>query len=208
VVHHFEAWFDFVKSLNPGYGIPMVIVGLTLMFMGLQFHRTAVPFIFILLGVIAGQFVAEDMLIRIGSGLGIGAVLAAFGVFYTRPAVALLGGVISGAALLAYIGVIEIKMPETIWWAVGAVGLVSGAALSFVVHRETIIVLTSLVGSLLFVSGLNPVLDETLPAMHSTIRSFLGDYPGFFVPFMFGGPTLIASLVQMAMSNQEGERKS
>ena len=89
-----------------------------------------------------------------------------------------------------------------ILWVAAGVGFMGGAAISFVMFREMAVVVTSFVGALLLVSGLTAVMPQTMPNLYRTISAFIEDYPAFLVPFMIGGPTVIAVLVQLAGANR------
>src|SRR5262245_18716069 len=87
-----ENWFEYIGESSPAAGIPLIVIGLSLMFMGWQFHRTAIPFTMMLVALAAGQIFLHDPSTHLAVGGSVGLVLAAISFFAIRPSVALLGG--------------------------------------------------------------------------------------------------------------------
>ena len=196
---YINEWFSVIGGAEAALGIPLVLVGFTLMFMGWQVYRAAIPFLFLLIGAGIGVISADEFWPRVLIGGGSGLALATFCFFVMRYAVAMLGGLAGSFVLTGYISLFEnLNLPDVASWGIAGFGFVAGCSLAFILYREMVIILTSFVGSLLLVSGMNPILNDVTPTLHGTITAFLADYPGFFVPFLIGGPTLIATLLQMA----------
>ncbi len=199
---YINQWMTQLSDANATVGLPMIILGLGLMFMGWQFCRATIPMTFFLVGMICATTLVTDPSVRWIIGCVAGLCAAGLSALSMRISVGLLGGMSGTFLLSGYLSLFEtLVLPPIAEYAVAIFGFVSGAAMACVLYRETIIVVTSLAGSLLLVCGMNPVLSMAIPRLHSTLAAFLGDYPGLFVPFALGGPVLIASLVQMAHSN-------
>lgn len=198
-----DNWIELLKNADPAWGIPLMALGLALMFMGWHFHRIAVPFTFLLIGLIAGQLVLDSSSNGVLAGGLIGLVLAAISHLTKKYAVAVLGGLVGAFILSGYITTFKsLYLSPTITWGIAAFGFAGGTALAFVLFREMAIITTSFIGALLLVSGLNSTLPQLSPTMYHTIGTFLKDYPAFFVPLLVGGPTLIGSLIQLGGANK------
>lgn len=198
-----DSWFDLIGGASPAAGIPLILIGLTLMFMGWQFHKTAVPFTYLLLGLGAGQVFAPEGFKAFIAGAVAGLILAVISFFVLRYAVAVLGGLAGVFVVMGYLSLFDrLLIPNMAETAIALFSFAAAGCMAYILHREMTIVVTSLIGSLLLVSGMDPVIHSTLPRMYVTVTAFLADYPGFLVPFLLGGPTLIATLVQLAQANR------
>jgi hypothetical protein len=199
---YINQWLTQLGDANATVGLPMVILGLGMMFMGWQFCRATIPMTFFLVGMICATMLVKDPSVRWIIGGVAGLCAAGLSALNMRISVGLLGGMSGTFLLSGYLSLFEsLVLPPIAEYAVAIFGFVAGAAMSFVLHRETTIVVTSLAGSLLLVCGMNPVLSMAVPRLHGTVSAFLSDYPGLFAPFVLGGPMLIASLIQMAQAN-------
>jgi hypothetical protein len=204
-----ENWFEYIGESSPAAGIPLIVIGLSLMFMGWQFHRTAIPFTMMLVALAAGQIFLHDPTMQLAVGGSVGLVLAAISFFAIRPAVALLGGLAGCFVVVGYMSLFDkLVIPDVAHMAIAAFAFIAASSMSYIMHREMTIAVTSLIGSVLLISGMNPVLHSAVPRLHVTVTAFLGDYPGFLIPFLFGGPTLIATLMQLAQANRSSTGQS
>ena len=196
---HIDNWIALLRDADPVWGLPLLVLGLVLMFMGWQVHKLAVPFTALLVGMSAGQLFFDSLLPRLIVGAVIGLIFSAAASFSTRYAVAVLGGMVGAFVCSGYLSTFEnLQVPIAVDWAVAAFGFAGGTALAYVMFREMAIVVTAFVGSLLLVSGLNGIVPQYIPPLYETVTSFLSDYPAFLVPFLIGGPTMIGTLSQMA----------
>ena len=66
-----ERWIDLLRDADPTWGIPLIALGLVLMFLGWQIHKIAIPFLALLVGLICGQLLFP----RDYTGLIVGGVL-------------------------------------------------------------------------------------------------------------------------------------
>ncbi len=198
-----DGWIVLLRDADPAWGFPLVVVGLVLMFMGWQIHKVAVPFTSLLVGLILGQILFNTVVASLIVGSLIGLVLASVTYFNIRYTVGLLGGLVGVFIISGYISTFRsFHLPSIIQWGIALFAFAGGAALAFVMFREMAIIITSFIGSLMLVSGLNGVLPQYIPSLYQTITTFLVDYPAFLVPFLIGGPTLIGTLTQMANADK------
>ena len=198
-----ERWIHLLRDADPAWGLPLAAIGLVLMFLGWQIHKTAIPFLAVLVGLICGQllFPADYTGFIVGGVLGL--VLAALACYQIRHAVGVLGG-LAGAFLIAgYLGALKVtNLPDIVYWGAVLFGFGAGTALAFVMFRQMAITVTSFAGTLLLLSGLSGALPQYMPSLYSTVATFLADYPGLLVPFLVGGPTAIGTLTQLANADK------
>jgi len=200
---HIGIWLNYLEHADPFVGIPLTLIGLALMFMGWQFRLVAIPSIFALVGLIIGTISFEPISSKLLIGGLIGLALAASSHFYAKTAVSLLSGLCGAFILAGYLTTFEnLRLPDIAHWGAAGFGFIACMALSFISHREMVITITSFVGALFLISGINAILPQAAPTFHGTVSSFLADYPAFLTPFLAGGPTLIGTLVQMANADK------
>ena len=199
-----DRWIALLRDADPAWAFPLIVLGLVFMLMGWRIQKVAVPFTAFLIGIIAGQVLIESLGTGLIIGGVIGLVLAGAASFTIRYSTGVLGGLVGAFILLGYLATLRtVRLPEVIHWCIALFGFAGGTALAFIMYREMGIIITSFVGSLLLVSGLNGVLPQYVPSLYQTISTFLRDYPAFFVPFVIGGPTLIGTLSQLATADKE-----
>lgn len=197
--YYIDSWVALLREANPAWGFPLVVAGLVMMFMGWQVHKLAVPFASFVVGMIIGQVLFDSIVPRLIVGGVLGIVLAGVSYFTIQISVGILGGLVGAFVVAGYMSTFKgLHLPNLVEAGAAMFGFVGGTAISFVMFREMAIIVTSFLGSLLLVSGLNCILPQYVPSLYGTITSFLSDYPAFFVPFVIGGPTLIGALTQMA----------
>jgi hypothetical protein len=200
---YIDDWIALLRDADPVWGLPLVVLGLVLMFMGWQVHKLALPFTALLVGLVAGQLLFDSMVPRLIAGGVLGLMFAAAACFSDRYSVAVLGGMAGAFVLSGYLSTFDsLQLPVSVEWAVAAFGFAGGTALAFVMFREMAIIVTAFAGALLLMSGLNGIVPQYVPPLYETVSSFLADYPAFLVPFLIGGPTLIGTLSQMAGSDK------
>lgn len=202
---YIASWLIFLRDTDAAFGIPLILVGLMLMFMGGPLNRMSIPFIYVLLGLVGGRLFLQGLGNQLLFGALAGVVLAIISYLVQRGAVCLLGGVCAAFAVTAYFDHLESMrmMPMAGTIGVAALSFLGGAALSFIMFKEMAIAVTSFAGTLLLVSGLSATLPTMAPSIYSTVGSFLVDYPGLLVPLMVGAPTAMGVLVQLANANRE-----
>ncbi len=198
-----ELWVRFLQDADDAWGLPLVAVGLVLMFVGWQFHQWAIPLCYLLIGLLTGALLIEPRLLALWAGVLLGGVLALISRLQIKLTVALLGGLSGAFVFSGYLCTFKSTQSPLILGAAALLGFVAGTALAFVLYREMGMVVTSFIGALLLVSGVSSLMPEATPTLHTTIASFLNDYPAFFVPFIIGGPTLIGTLYQIAGKNRQ-----
>ena len=201
---YIDRWIALLRDADPAWGFPLIVLGLVFMFMGWRIQKVAVPLTAFLIGIIAGHVLADALGTRLIIGAVIGLVFACVAHFTMRYSMGVLGGLVGAFVLLGYLGTFRtLRLPEMVHWCIALFGFAGGTALAFVMYRETGIIITSFVGSLLLMSGMNGVLPQFIPSLYQTVTTFLKDYPSFFVPFLIGGPTLIGTLSQLATADKE-----
>ena len=197
--HYIDSWVALLRDANPAWGFPLIVAGLVMMFMGWQIHKLAVPFASFVVGMIIGQLLFGSIAPRLIVGGVLGLVLAGVSYFTIQISVGVLGGLVGAFIITGYLSTFKtLHLPSLVEGGAAMFGFVGGTALSFVMFREMAIIITSFLGSLLLVSGLNGVLPQYIPSLYQTVTTFLADYPAFFVPFVIGGPAVIGTLTQMA----------
>ncbi|MCG3138175.1 MAG: hypothetical protein HJJLKODD_02036 [Phycisphaerae bacterium] len=201
---HIGQWMHFMQSLSPVYGLPIMLLGLVLMIMGQQFKKVAVPFVFIMVGLAGGVLLVEDRPLQWIIGGAAGVVLAVISRLLDKYAVSVLCGGMGTFLLLGYLETFSwsASMPVPVQWGIAAVGFIAGASLTFVFYREMVITITSFVGALFLISGLNSTLPRWIPTLFSTINSFVNDMPSLAVPLFVGGFTLGGIMLQLAIANE------
>lgn len=198
-----ERWIHLLRDADPTWGVPLAALGLVLMFLGWQIHKVAVPFLAVLVGLICGQLFFPTGYTGFIVGGVLGLVLAALACCQIRYAVGILGGLAGAFVVAGYLGALKaVNLPDIVHWGAALFGFGAGTALAFVMFREMAIIVTSFVGSLLVLSGLNAALPQYIPSLYDTVATFLADYPGFLVPFLVGGPTLIGTFTQLASADK------
>lgn len=198
-----ERWIHLLRDADPAWGLPLAAIGLVLMFLGWQIHKTAIPFLAVLVGLICGQLLLPKGHIGFIVGGVLGLVLAGLACYQIRHAVGILGGLAGAFGVAGYLGALKVtNLPDSVYWGAALFGFGAGTALAFVMFRQMAITVTSFAGSLLVLSGLNAALPQYIPSLYSTVSTFLADYPGFLVPFLVGGPTAIGTLTQLASADK------
>ncbi len=196
-------FIQYLESSNPVYGIPLVIIGLVLMFMGFQLHRVAVPFIFVLAGLMIGAFWFGSMTMILLVGGGIGVVLAMISYFTRSYAVAVLSGLAAAFGAGTYASILkQIPQPRLVSLVAAAFGFVAGCSMSYIMYRESVCLLTAFVGSLFVLCGLSAILPASIPSLYQTLSAFLADWPLLTLPFTVGAPTFIGFMVQLGAANR------
>lgn len=198
-----EAWIHLLRDADPTWGIPLAALGLVLMFLGWQIYKIAIPFLAVMVGLICGRLFFPEGYTGIMAGGVLGLVLAGLACYQIRYAVGILGGLAGAFVVAGYLGALKaVNLPEIVHWGAALFGFAGGTALAFVMFREMAIIVTSFAGSLLLLSGLNAALPQYIPSLYTTVATFLADYPGFLVPFLVGGPTLIGTFTQLASADK------
>jgi len=215
-------WVAFLKNCDTLLGVPLVIGGLILMLLGWRLWKFAVVATFCLIGFAIGAVVADSApgLAGVSSystfvvyGLA-GAIVLGIGSFawvkrlrrgrlgrgrFGRMGpVAVLGGLL-GAGLVYQALTSSGLFGLSLWLAV-AISFVVVAGLALIYLRETIVVITSLQGAALLVSGLM-VFVVTMPRLYANLQG-MSHYAGVFIPFVLLTPTVIGCLLQMSDARQ------
>lgn len=189
-----ELIWEHIISLNLVEAVTFMSFGVVCLFYGWRVFKVLVVISFALVGLVAGSMLSE---VIIGTSnpllvLLLGIVTAIASVPLMRWAVSLLGAV-AGAILTAALWY-AFSLPEQYIWAGGLVGFVGGGMISFIVFKISVMLFSSLGGSMLMVSGTLALLytyQQTTEAVERLVFT-----ESWFLPLVLLVPTAVGVLMQ------------
>ena len=195
-----QQWAIWLRSADALAGLPMIIVGLALMLGGWRMGRVCVVLSLAAIGAGVGAHVATELGISLTVAAGGAALMGAVGLMCRRHAVPLLGGLLGTGVFWQVFAPLGLQ-GWPLWIAlVLTFGCV--AAMSASNQQWVVIVITSLEGAAILVSGLVPILASwpgLLRFLESTSRSSY-----VFLPFALLVPTMIGCFLQLGDSKKHG----
>ena len=185
-----NSWFDVIGRASPAAGVPLILIGLTLMFMGWQFHKTAVPFTYLLIGLGGGQVLAPNGFYGFLGGFLSEFEVPAQEVVQTTP----------WSYLRGFYDHLAETRPDISkrTLALAAVMLIGGFAWGTWFTRGALIVATALGGTLLFTAGLGAVAEALAPQGWD---GRLAQHPKLSIAFL-ASCFLLSSLVQYRFTQE------
>ncbi len=185
------AWQTYLQTAGAAFGMMLCLTGLSLMLVGWRFDRFALVGTCAILGFIAGPIVAAERFSYIlSAALGATAFAATAGVMhqYVGP---VLAGFTGSVALWAFIG--DTAMPSSTMYIILILAFVAIAAPAMSGIAMTTVIITSCIGSALFVSGLIAMVVQSnaLAPHFNTMTTY-----GIFYPFLLLVPTVTGIFLQ------------
>ena len=108
--------------------------------------------------------------------------------------VAVLGGLIGAG--IAHVTLLSLSLAAWPLWIAVGLCFATSAALSYVYLRHVIVIVTSVEGAVLILSGMTAVVADS-PRIFAFFRSISVNY-WFFLPFLLLVPTVVGCMLQMA----------
>ena len=189
----FSHWLRYLESNQGTLGLILVAVGLSFLLTGWRFRRASMVVVFALVGAVVGcclGFNSMNMGWFALAGVGVATVV---GLLAGRNGGPVLGSFLGGWAVW---GVLEsTRLPTPVTLIIVALAAIGVAGVTLTHKRETTIVLTSLAGAAILVSGVIALVGEshTLETHYRAMTSNV-----LFFPFAIIVPTVCGILLQMA----------
>jgi len=190
-----QDWMAFLKESDRLIGFPLLVIGLALMLFGWRLWKICVLLSYGVIGAgLATKFGEgageSQWMLVIGSAV----IFAAVSFCFVHKAVALLGGMIGGAAVMLFLSDFRISGP--ILWLCSSVGVIGALAYAMINRRLVVIFVTAILGAVLFVSGL-AVFVMLSPVLYGTLISMaVGSV--IVLPFILLVPTVMSCFFQVA----------
>ena len=177
-IRSITAW---ASTQDPGLGLLFIAIGLILMLLGWRFSRSLIALSLLIGGGAAGaQFLQDVPSLQMALILASATGCCALGIRFPRVGAAILTG---GWAAFALSAALERIQAGTGLTAIAvAAAFFATAAISFAVFRESVAFVTSLEGSLVFLTG-GFILLAGAPAWWFLIREVIERNP-VFLPFL------------------------
>lgn len=193
-----QDWLLFLKTGDKLMGLPLLLGGAVLMFFGWRLWKLCVVLSFGLIGAaLVVHFVPnpEQHQLFIFAG---GALLGGLSYFPANYSVAVLGGILGGGTLLYFLS--GLGFNNVVYCAGGAAALLGATAYAFINRRLVVIVVTSMLGAMLLVSGL-AVFVMMLPSLYGTLVA-MSTSAAWVIPFLLLVPTVMSCFYQVAEVNR------
>lgn len=173
-------------------GAVMISFGIIFITYGWRIFKALVVINFAFLGIFAGRYIGT----RLGSGEW-GSILAAVALSavsypFIKYGVAVLGGLagsVVGSALWRLLG-----LPEPLFWCGSLAGLIAGGFLVFASFKISVIMISSLEGSLFIVAGVMALLNSQ-PEIKINLTNAIYTHPAL-LPSLVIAPTLLGIFFQ------------
>jgi hypothetical protein len=155
----FSHWLRYLESNQGILGLILVAAGISFLFTGWRFGRASLVFAFAIVGTIIGCRIGFLSMNLGWFALAGASIAAGIGLVTVRFGGAILGGLLGGWAMWSVLENSQLPIPVVLIIVALAALCVGGIT---VMHkRETTIVLTSLLGAAIFVSGLIALIAES-----------------------------------------------
>ncbi|MBP7933635.1 MAG: hypothetical protein KA354_03200 [Phycisphaerae bacterium] len=188
-------FLDMMERIDPGLGALLIGAGLVFMLVGARVFKVLLAISIAAIGfLVCWSALPWDVVTRVLTGVGVGVGLGFAGVFLVRAGVVLLAGGWAGLTCGTLAGTFGAN--ESATWVVAGVGFVLAVSLVFVYYQEVIALITSLEGTLLFLSGMIALLSR-FPSFWRAIRPIFQDAP-FFAAFAVLAGTVTGYYLQIA----------
>ena len=192
--YYIQHWTYFLQTADSLVGLPLCAAGVALLLAGWRIWRFAAVVSLALVGGCIGQMFAPETVDTNTIMLGSAALLALVGVFAPWHAATLLGGIIGGAIVSAFLGTLGIHGP--MGWILVGLAFFGATAGAYANRQQVIAIITSVEGGVLVISGLSVLVTEW-PFLHGFFKSMIS-HSSFMVVFLVLVPTVIGVLLQQA----------
>lgn len=190
-----QDWLMFLKESDRLIGFPLVVCGAALMLFGWRLWKICVLLAYGGIGAALatefGQCAGEyQWTLVIGSAI----VLAGVSFCFVRHAVALLGGLIGGAAVMLFLS--DLRFHGAVLWLCSTVGVIAALGYALINRRLVVIFVTAILGAVLLISGL-AVFVMLAPELFGTLVSMAAGSV-IVLPFILLVPTVMSCFFQVA----------
>ena len=189
-----QQWVSFLQTSDPLLGIPLCGAGAALVLGGWRLWRLAAIVSLLVVGAAVGQLLSGDSGLSPAWAGGGAAVLGLAGVLLPALSATVLGGAIGGAVIAELLGNLGVVGPLA--WVGMGLACVGAGGWSYANRQRITIVITSLEGAALLVSGLAVMITEW-PMMYGFLHSMVVR-SWFIVPFFLLVPTVVGVTLQLA----------
>lgn len=186
-----------ITDLSWLHAVIAISVGVVYMLYGWRIFRVLVVIAFGLLGMFGGIIAGAQMGSRIWGGILGFVLLAILAVPLMKWCVSMLGavagGIITGGLWYAC------GLPHQYIWAGAIIGVVAGGLISFILLKVSVMLFTSLGGSVIMITGMLALLCQYESHMVEPATSHIHDlvyYHQWFLPVALILPTVIGMAVQ------------
>ena len=192
-------WMSFLHSCDALTGIPFVLAGLTMMFLGWRMWKFCVVLTFALIGLAIGVWLADTSANQVYYALAGAAVLGLASFPPVQHSISLLGGLL-GAAIVS--GLLEsFGLRDTALWVAMGLAVMVFTPLCAINRKQVIIFVTAVQGAALLISGLT-ILVYHEPILRGTYEE-MAEYSMVVTPFVLLVPAVISVFLQMADVRQK-----
>jgi len=205
-------YLDFLIALNAIWGFLLIACGLVYLLNGWKMFKMLVVLNAAAIGTLAGVLLGEAQGGRHGpliGGAAGGLLLAALAWPLMKYAISVMGGLVGsciGYGTWSYVAA-ALERPNLLQhaWAGALIGLVTLGLLAFVVFRLSVVVLTSVQGALMTVSGLLTLLLKYAPIKDSIYAPLCENH--HMVPLLIGVPAVIGFALQQVAVAKKNKKK-
>ncbi|MCP4590653.1 MAG: hypothetical protein GY842_07910 [bacterium] len=194
-----QTYLMWLRGLDTLAGLPIILIGLAVMLGGWRMGRVCVILSCAAIGAGVGWHVAHvSSSPWLALALGGGLVTGVLGFLLRAYAAPVLGGAIGAAVVMQLL--IPFRLDGWPWWISFVLAFACAGALCMTNLRLVVIIITSLEGALLLVSGLVPIMTMwpgLLRFFESTNR-----VSWIFFPFMVLVPAIVGYFLQVADSRR------
>jgi len=190
-------WLRFLEINQGLLGLVLFATGWSFMAAGWRFQRLAITCIYVLTGGVAVLGLAHSETEQF-FWAAVGAVGAGMAGFFLRSyASPVYAGIVAAGVAWAIMG--TSRIPLAVTGLVMLICLIAGISAGMNNKREATIVLTSLAGATMLLSGLVAIISE-FPYLAGQYRSLAET--GFFYPFLFIVPSVCGVLLQLGAAKR------
>lgn len=193
------AMLDELASKDLVLGLFLIGSGLVFMIMGVRMSRSLIALSFGVIGFVLAGCLSKIESTQIIYGLAGSVLLASLSMYRIKASVAVLTATWVGLAVFATGSYLKLTDQTTLLLAT-AVGC-GGASLAFILYYETIALVTSMEGAMLFLGGLIVFFSHN-SVIWGHIRSMMTENPAF-LPFMILAGTVTGFYLQLTELRQK-----
>ncbi len=198
-----ESIWTQIQDLGAVEALTFISFGSVCLFYGWRIFKILVCICFALAGLAGGVYLNQYIE---GNVIWLAAIFAVLCAFFAIPLMrygvgflgAVAGGVLTAGIWLAF------GLPPDYFWAGGLVGLVAGGMLSFIVFKGSVMLFTSLGGSMLMVTGVLAVCHLYIFTGPDKIHNMLLQEK-WFLPVILVSPMVIGMYFQNKFMKTEQE---
>ncbi|MCD6394347.1 MAG: hypothetical protein J7M40_12665 [Planctomycetes bacterium] len=191
-----DAIWSQITALTWLQAVIAVSFGIVYLLYGWRIFRILVVICFGLIGMYLGIKLGSKTGSEVWGGVIGLAIFAGISAPLMKWCVSILGaaagGLVTGGLWYAF------NLPQVYLWAGAAVGVVAGGMMSFIVLKASVMLFTSLGGSLITVVGMLQLLNlyyKTAPEVPTWVQNYVYNY-NWFLPVVLIVPTMIGMIAQ------------